>query len=409
MMAEVKNIIMVCDFANITGGAEKVAIMSAVALADTGYHVVLFCGKGPVCSELKNSTVEVVCLNQEEAIKDKNKSRGIVRGIYNSSARAAMEELLSSYNPKDTVIHMHGWSKVFSSSIFLPIKKRDFKVLVTMHDYFLLCPNGCFYDFQNKSVCERKPMSGSCIKCNCDKRNYSYKLYRLIRQFIMYRMVKGTKLNLAFISEFNKSVSSKRIPFKYGEIMITNPVDVDLQEVVKVENNSQYIFIGRLSYEKGIDCFCEAVTKAKVKAVAIGSGDRMEELVKKYPNVSFIGWKSKEEMKQYILESRALIFPSVWYEGAPLTIPEVMGGYALPCIISDKCAGRDYITDRQTGLLFECGNAERLFETIQYAEDNAVISALQENILDTFNRDLYSNKSHVSNLLSYYGEMLNGR
>ena len=50
---KIKNVIVVCDFANITGGAERVAITSAVSLAETGSNVVMFTGKGPVCDELK--------------------------------------------------------------------------------------------------------------------------------------------------------------------------------------------------------------------------------------------------------------------------------------------------------------------------------------------------------------------
>ena len=46
---KIKNVIVVCDFANITGGAERVAITSAVSLAETGSNVVMFTGKGPVC------------------------------------------------------------------------------------------------------------------------------------------------------------------------------------------------------------------------------------------------------------------------------------------------------------------------------------------------------------------------
>ena len=92
---KVKNIIVVCDFANITGGAERVAVTSAVSLAETDSNVVMFTGKGSVCDELKNSNVHVICLNQEEAIKDSNRLRGIIRGIYNRSARQEMEKLLS--------------------------------------------------------------------------------------------------------------------------------------------------------------------------------------------------------------------------------------------------------------------------------------------------------------------------
>ena len=109
---KIKNIIVVCDFANITGGAERVAITSAVSLAETGSNVVMFTGKGPVCNELKNSNVHVICLNQEEAIKDSNRLRGIVRGIYNHSAQHEIEKLLKEYDPNDTVIHKIGRAHV---------------------------------------------------------------------------------------------------------------------------------------------------------------------------------------------------------------------------------------------------------------------------------------------------------
>lgn len=349
---KIKNVIVVCDFANITGGAERVAITSAVSLAETGSNVVMFTGKGPVCDELKNSNVHVICLNQEEAIKDSNRLRGIIRGIYNRSARQEMEKLLKEYDPKDTVIHMHGWSKVLSSSIFIPIKRMGFKVLVTMHDYFLQCPNGCCYDFQKKEICERKAMRVDCVLCNCDKRSYIYKLYRIIRQIGMLRLVNGTELYIAFISKFNKNVSEKRIPVHYKKMMILNPINVKLQTIVPASDNKKYLYIGRLSYEKGIDFFCEGITKAGVSGIVIGSGDRLEDLKNKYPKIEFVGWKQQTEMKEYILQARALVFPSVWYEGAPLTIPEVMGGYCLPCIVSDCSAGRDYIEQDYNGLIY---------------------------------------------------------
>ena len=234
---KVKNIIVVCDFANITGGAERVAVTSAVSLAETDSNVVMFTGKGSVCDELKNSNVHVICLNQEEAIKDSNRLRGIIRGIYNRSARQEMEKLLKEYDPKDTVIHMHGWSKVLSSSIFIPIKRMGFKVLVTMHDYFLQCPNGCCYDFQKKEICEREALSVDCVTCNCDKRSYIYKLYRIIRQIGMHKLVKGTDLYVAFISKFNENVSEKRIPFRYKKMVITNPINVELRSIVPAIKN----------------------------------------------------------------------------------------------------------------------------------------------------------------------------
>ena len=403
---KVKNIIVVCDFANITGGAERVAVTSAVSLAETDSNVVMFTGKGSVCDELKNSNVHVICLNQEEAIKDSNRLRGIIRGIYNRSARQEMEKLLKEYDPKDTVIHMHGWSKVLSSSIFIPIKRMGFKVLVTMHDYFLQCPNGCCYDFQKKEICEREALSIDCVTCNCDKRSYIYKLYRIIRQIGMHKLVKGTDLYVAFISKFNENVSEKRIPFRYKKMVITNPINVELRSIVPASKNKKYLYIGRVSYEKGIDFFCEGITKAGVSGLGIGSGDRLDDLKKKYPMIEFVGWKQQAEMKEYILQARALVFPSVWYEGAPLTIPEVMGGYCLPCIVSDCSAGKDYIQHEYNGLIYSGKKVNALYKAICSMESDALVTKLQSNIEKDFNREKYSSEHHVIKLMECYERML---
>ena len=79
------------------------------------------------------------------------------------------------------------------------------------------------------------------------------------------------------------------------------------------------------------------------KGIVIGDGPILDSLVKKYPMVDFVGWKKSDEIDKYAIKAKGLVFPSVWYEAAPLTIPEVMGKYGLPCIVSDACAGQDYM------------------------------------------------------------------
>jgi S-adenosylmethionine synthetase len=53
--------------------------------------------------------------------------------------------------------------------------------------------------------------------------------------------------------------------------------------------------------EKGVELFCEAVTKAGVKAVAAGDGPLKEALAKKYPNVAFPGWVTQEQIREGVI------------------------------------------------------------------------------------------------------------
>ena len=137
----IRNVVVINDFAYINGGAGKVAIMSALALADQGINVFFFCGTGPVCEELKNSKVKIVSTNQGDITKG-SKIKGLLQGINNKFAEEKLYQLLQQLDKKETIVHCHAWSKILSSSIFKATKKANIPVVITGHDYGTVCPNG---------------------------------------------------------------------------------------------------------------------------------------------------------------------------------------------------------------------------------------------------------------------------
>lgn len=274
----IRNVVVINDFAYINGGAGKVAIMSALALADQGINVFFFCGTGPVCEELKNSKVKIVSTNQGDITKG-SKIKGLLQGINNKFAEEKLYQLLQQLDKKETIVHCHAWSKILSSSIFKATKK-----------------------------------------------------------------------------------------------------------------------------EKGIPIFCEAMKLRGSKGVVIGDGPILDSLAKKYPMVDFVGWKNSDEIDKYAVKAKGLVFPSVWYEAAPLTIPEVMGKYGLPCIVSDACAGQDYIHNGINGYIFKNGDVNDLIDKLNLLDMKS--KKLQENILHSFNRNMYSKNTHASNLIKEYNKIL---
>jgi len=110
----------------------------------------------------------------------------------------------------------------------------------------------------------------------------------------------------------------------------------------------------------------------------------------------------KEKLLHY---GKGLIFPSLWYEGSPLTILE-MKSKGIPCIVPDRCAAAEEIEDGVTGFVFKTGDIHSLKQAIMKYEE-ADILTLQKNILSTFNADDYTPKTHTRNLLNIYSEILN--
>ena len=388
----VKTVVIVNDFNYTQGGASKVAIDTARILKKENIRVIFFSAVNKENEKIDG--IEYISTNQNEALKEKNKIKGALNGIYNFKAKKVFKTLLKTLDKDTTIIHIHGWTKALSSSVFDIAFKMKFEVVLTLHDYFTACPNGGYFNYKKNEICHFKPLSLKCIRCNCDSRNYGFKLYRVIRQFVQNKIVKlNDKLkNVITISEFSEKILKPTLGKNTKITRIYNPIDIDENaEKVDPSKNEYYLYVGRISKEKGVDLFCQAITELGLKGVAVGDGDEREKLQKQYPNIEFTGWKNKEEVKQYMKGARALIFPSRWYEGAPLTPLEAMQ-YGIPCLVSNVSSAIDY-----TKLIFKLDNIE-LKKTIKKYEEN--IEKNSKNAYDFLNNRI--KQKYVDKLIEIY-------
>lgn len=216
-------------------------------------------------------------------IGNPSKINAIFNGIYNKKVEHAFKTLLAGLDKEKTVVHIHTWTKVLTSSVFYVAQKMKYRVCVTLHDYFLTCPNGGCYNYVGNHICRLKPMSMKCICCNCDVRSYPQKIWRVIRQGVQNRKINKNNLTYIFISEFQRTQFISRYGDVKKQILINNPIDVKNRFRIEAEENQYFTYIGRLSEEKGVELFCEAVQQEKVPAVVIGDGKLKNELEKNIP------------------------------------------------------------------------------------------------------------------------------
>lgn len=392
---KVENVVIVNDFNYTQGGASKVAIDTARLLNECGLNVYFFSAVNK--NEENIDGITYISTNQSEALKEKNKIKGAINGIYNLKARRKLKELLNKLNPENTIIHVHGWTKALSSSIFDIAFKMKFKVVLTLHDYFTACPNGGYFNYRQNEICHLQPLSRNCIKCNCDSRNYGFKLYRIVRQFVQNKIVKlNDRLEYAIsISDLSEKILKPTLGKKTKITRIYNPIDIDENaDKVSPSNNDYYLYVGRISREKGVDIFCQAVTELGYNGIVVGDGDEKSKLEQQFSNIEFTGWKNKEEVKTYMKGARALIFPSRWYETAGLTVLEAQS-LGIPTIVSNSCAGREFVQEGENGYTFT--NLEELKKKInQIGNIKTEIS-----ISDKFTKQEYS-----KNIVRLYDSMI---
>ena len=103
----VKNVIIVNDFAYIQGGADAVAITSAIDLARKGIHVVFFSGVSPIEKMLLDARIDVICIEKKDILHDRNRINAAIKGIYDKTVEKAFFSLMQHYSNKDTIIHVH--------------------------------------------------------------------------------------------------------------------------------------------------------------------------------------------------------------------------------------------------------------------------------------------------------------
>lgn len=401
----VRNIIIVNDFAHVNGGVGQVAFTSAKELSHRGYNVVLFTAVSPIDKSLECDGVKLVCLEQKDILAEKNRLKAIVQGCWNKKAYDSFSELLTQFSSSDTVIHLHGWMKALSPSILAVTAKSKFQVVLTLHDYFTFCPNGGLFDYQKKRICKVTPSSFSCLCTNCDSRSYPQKVWRFLRQqFQNYYLNRNKKLSVIYISETNRMVSEKALENVAKKwYFVQNPVELE-ENYVDISKNEKYLFMGRLSEEKGCALFCQAMKELNLKGIVVGDGYLKKELERKFPNVEFKGWLSGEEKRNVVSSAKCFVFPSLWYEGAPLTIVE-MKSRGLPLIVPDKCAAAEEVEDEVSGYVFESGNINSLKVALLRME-NSDLFLMQKKITESFIASKYCLKNHVDSLSFVYDDVL---
>jgi len=332
---------------------------------------------------------------------------GAAQGTWNGQAAAALGELIGSLPKERTIVHVHGWAKALSPAIARPIAAARLPAIYTIHEYFLFCPNGGFYNYRQSHVCHLEPLSAACWATHCDQRNYLRKLWRNARLTLAREIAHFPEVFSDFvtISDFQREIVAPFVPKGARLHRLSNPVMVEDRGPKPDPLAGDIIFVGRLSPEKGAFLFAEAARKIGLAPTFVGDGPIAAELAKRYPEARMRGWQSAEAVQDILRGARALVFPSLWYEGQPLTILEAKS-LGVPVVVADTCAGRDEIEDAVTGLWFKGGDAEDLARALARLRDDDLVRRLSAAAHAAFWARPPTLERHVEGLISIYRSML---
>ena len=407
----VQHVVVVNDSAHVNGGSAQVAIASARLLAEAGMQVHYFCATQPIDATLQVPGITVVCTGQADLLGAGSRAAAAVRGLWNTQAAHQLQRLLAGLPPQHTVVHVHGWTKALTASVFPAAQRAGLPVVLTLHDYFTACPNGGFYDYQRQEICQRTPMGLSCVATHCDSRAYSHKLWRLARQVVIKQLasVPAGLSDVIVLSQTSQRVLQPHYPASVRWHAVRNPIDVAPSQRTRAEANKPFVFVGRLAAEKGADLFAEAASALGLPARVVGDGEERAGLQARWPTLAVTGWLAPAQVQAELAGARALVLPSRWYEGQPLVVQEALA-MGVPVIVADRTGSRDLVVHGENGLLFEQGKLESLQAMMgQLAADDTLVQGMSERAHAMFWQDPPTAANHLRDLLPVYATALQAK
>lgn len=287
--------------------------------------------------------------------------------IWNVGAAIKVRQKIQEFKPD--VVHVHNWHFAMGPLAFREINRLNIAIVHTVHNYRLLCPSAIL--LQKGSLFTHSLQQSFPWKAIFNK---------------AYRSSTAQTFWLAFVVWFHKKIGTWE---KIDSYICLTPFAVNLfqqsnfgiaeekftvkpnftvapETVLSMEKENHFLFVGRLSEEKGIETLLNAFKELPFLLKIAGDGPLKSTVlvaVKQFANITYLGSLTNKEITDELQKTQALIFPSVWYEGMPMTILESFST-ATPVIGSNLGAMTSLILNGLNGFHFEPGNVNHLKEII---------------------------------------------
>lgn len=410
-------ILLINKYHYIRGGAERAYFDMADVLTQAGHEVAFFSMQHPenrstVWSGYFASGVEYEG-NESQGLW--YKLRAVMRIWWNNEAQQNLEALIDDFRPD--VAHLHNIYHQLSPSIIWTLKKQGIPVVMTLHDYKLICPN--YSLFVRGKVWEKSKQKKyyACVLDTCVKESLLKSLVCTIEAYMHDMLGSYRKVDifiapsLFLIQKFREFGFTKEIRFVSQPILeASSSVDADISIP---ESAAPFVFFGRLSKEKGVDIALRAMTyyAGASQLCIVGSGPEeayLQGLAKKLgveKKVQFTGPKYDKELTDIVKQAKAIILPSIWYENMPYVLAESFGLGKV--VIASRMGGiTERIADGENGFLFVSGDAKELASKMIAVDALSTEALMMVGTNAQKSLTSFTKQSYLENLESIYRELL---
>ena len=393
------------------GGTETYAATLAQELARQGHAVSVFARRED--STQPEYAVETTTVEQVEISRINNtrrQSTTFADSYQNDTIATCFGEVLDRFQPD--IVHFQHLVYLSTTCVHEAVRRR-IPVMMTLHDYWLICQRGRFLK-PDLSVCPGQTDAG-CAQCFhhlldtktaalyrwlkpllgqqswlreqarrwYGKRVGSQSVSPAARQQIQARMahIRALCESVALFLAPSRFLREQFVAFGIPPEKIlfhecglqTDTIQPAPKARVPHKNRSSrslvFGYIGVVDPVKGVHLLVEAFQTLPRAELHIYGGEaayapypdekRFRSRLANSARIRCMGRYEQHELGRILAEVDVVIVPSIWYENAPLVIREAFLAHT-PVITADFGGMREWVTDGVNGLLFQPRNIDDL-------------------------------------------------
>jgi glycosyltransferase involved in cell wall biosynthesis len=302
--------------------------------------------------------------------------------LFNNSRYAVIKFMLLFFNPfsfirvwraidrfRPDAVHVHNWYFGASPAVFLAARIKRIPLLHTIHNFRIICPSGVLFNDKKlftHSISRIFPVLSIRKKVYKNSMFFTFWLLTCTRINHLLGTWKSIDRFICLTNSSKEILCNSILKVDRDRVFVKpNFVRHDIQPA-PFERSDHFLYVGRLSEEKGIETLLSAFSESKYSLRIIGDGP-LKSVVTKFvadaDNAFYLGFQKKDFIIQEMSRCSALIVPSLCYEQFGLIIIEALS-CGTPVIASDIGAPADLVCEGTTGLHFTAGSPSDLSEKL---------------------------------------------
>lgn len=345
------------------GGEERVFGMQCDILRAAGHQVVIYERR---YDEIRNWPLRRVA--------------SLFSSLYNRGAVRQIKEIIATQRPDIALVH--NLFPVISPAILPILHRAKVPVIMTLHNFRLVCPTGIF--FRDGALCERCPQSPwrewCCAAGRCEG-TWAGSVAYALRSF--WARKRGYYLRnvdtFVALSEFQRQkLGQYGVPLS-RMVVIPNPVEIPAQNTDTQRDNFIGV-VGRLSIEKGAGLLFDVArsmpsVRFRVAGALMCDAETMGQ---KPDNIELLGVLDRAALDLFYASALAVVSCSICYETFGLVIAEAMVRGAVG-IVPQLASMGELVDNGRVGIVYRAGDPQALRGAIERVTTDKALSAQLSN------------------------------